>query len=60
MEPDSINELVRRGLITRRPDDNDRRRQLIEITASLRTPTPLWAHLVHDHHRDRRRRLDRA
>ncbi|MFN6555264.1 MarR family winged helix-turn-helix transcriptional regulator [Mycolicibacterium septicum] len=30
---DSINELVRRGLIARRPDDNDRRRQLIEITA---------------------------
>ncbi|MGV0813150.1 MarR family transcriptional regulator [Mycolicibacterium boenickei] len=29
---DSINELVRRGLIARRPDDNDRRRQLIEIT----------------------------
>ncbi|WKG05106.1 MarR family winged helix-turn-helix transcriptional regulator [Mycolicibacterium sp. HK-90] len=29
---DSINELVRRGLIVRRPDDNDRRRQLIEIT----------------------------
>lgn len=31
---DSINELVRRGLIARRPDDNDRRRQLIEITAA--------------------------
>ncbi|KHO27165.1 MarR family winged helix-turn-helix transcriptional regulator [Mycolicibacterium setense] len=30
---DSINELVRRGLIARRPDANDRRRQLIEITA---------------------------
>lgn len=30
---DSINELVRRGLIVRRPDDTDRRRQLIEITA---------------------------
>lgn len=29
---DSINELVRRGLIARRPDDADRRRQLIEIT----------------------------
>lgn len=31
---DSINELVRRGLIARRPDDTDRRRQLIEITAA--------------------------
>lgn len=29
----SINELVRRGLISRRTDDNDRRRQLIDITA---------------------------
>jgi DNA-binding MarR family transcriptional regulator len=29
---DSINELVGRGLIARRPDDSDRRRQLIEIT----------------------------
>jgi DNA-binding MarR family transcriptional regulator len=29
---DSINELVRRGLVSRRPDDNDRRRQLIETT----------------------------
>ncbi|MHC9291571.1 MarR family winged helix-turn-helix transcriptional regulator [Mycobacterium sp. LTG2003] len=30
---DSINELLGRGLIARRPDDNDRRRQLIDITA---------------------------
>jgi DNA-binding MarR family transcriptional regulator len=29
---DSINELVSRELIVRRPDDSDRRRQLIEIT----------------------------
>ena len=29
---DSINELVSRGLIARRPDESDRRRQLIEIT----------------------------
>ncbi|HKP44937.1 MarR family winged helix-turn-helix transcriptional regulator [Mycobacterium sp.] len=29
---DSINELVSRGLIERRPDETDRRRQLIEIT----------------------------
>lgn len=29
---DSINELVGRGLIARRPDEADRRRQLIEIT----------------------------
>lgn len=29
---DSINELVHRGLISRRPDEADRRRQLIEIT----------------------------
>lgn len=29
---DSINELESRGLISRRPDDNDRRRQLIELT----------------------------
>jgi DNA-binding MarR family transcriptional regulator len=29
---DSLNELVQRGLVTRRPDDDDRRRQLIEIT----------------------------
>jgi DNA-binding MarR family transcriptional regulator len=31
---DSINELVSRGLIARRPDEADRRRQLIEITDS--------------------------
>ncbi|MFV8242142.1 MarR family winged helix-turn-helix transcriptional regulator [Mycolicibacterium peregrinum] len=31
---DSINELVRRGLIARRPDEHDRRRQLIEITSA--------------------------
>jgi DNA-binding MarR family transcriptional regulator len=30
---DSINELVARHLIARRPDDRDRRRQLIEMTA---------------------------
>lgn len=29
---DSINELVNRGLVSRRPDDDDRRRQLIELT----------------------------
>jgi DNA-binding MarR family transcriptional regulator len=29
---DSINELEGRGLVSRRPDDADRRRQLIEIT----------------------------
>lgn len=29
---DSINELVSRGLVSRRPDADDRRRQLIEIT----------------------------
>ncbi len=29
---DSINDLVNRGLVSRRPDDEDRRRQLIEIT----------------------------
>ncbi|MEO3761584.1 MarR family transcriptional regulator [Mycobacterium sp. B14F4] len=29
---DGINELVGRGLIVRRPDDADRRRQLIELT----------------------------
>jgi DNA-binding MarR family transcriptional regulator len=29
---DSINELVSRGLIARRPDESDRRRQLVEIT----------------------------
>ncbi|MBO0677781.1 MarR family transcriptional regulator [Mycolicibacterium sp. S2-37] len=34
---DSINELVGRGLIARRPDDRDRRRQLIEMTAVGRT-----------------------
>lgn len=31
---DSINELVSRGLLSRRPDDEDRRRQLIEVTAA--------------------------
>jgi DNA-binding MarR family transcriptional regulator len=31
---DSINELVNRGLVSRRPDDDDRRRQLVEITAA--------------------------
>jgi DNA-binding MarR family transcriptional regulator len=29
---DSINGLLNRGLVSRRPDDDDRRRQLIEIT----------------------------
>jgi DNA-binding MarR family transcriptional regulator len=29
---DSINELVNRGLVSRRPDEQDRRRQLVEIT----------------------------
>ncbi|MCW2562236.1 MAG: hypothetical protein QOD59_4563 [Mycobacterium sp.] len=31
---DSINELVSRDLIARRPDETDRRRQLIEITSA--------------------------
>lgn len=31
---DSINELLARGLISRRPDERDRRRQLVEITAA--------------------------
>ena len=31
---DSINELVSRALVSRRPDDNDRRRQLVEITSA--------------------------
>lgn len=31
---DSINELVRCELIARRPDENDRRRQLLELTAA--------------------------
>jgi len=31
---DSINELVSRELIARRPDETDRRRQLIELTAA--------------------------
>ena len=31
---DSINELVSRGLVSRRTDDDDRRRQLIEVTAA--------------------------
>ncbi len=30
---DSLNELEGRGLVSRRPDDTDRRRQLVEITA---------------------------
>jgi DNA-binding MarR family transcriptional regulator len=30
---DSINELVTRSLVSRRPDEADRRRQLVEITA---------------------------
>lgn len=30
----SINELVGRGLIARRPDETDRRKQLIELTAA--------------------------
>lgn len=29
---DSLNELEARGLVSRRPDDTDRRRQLIELT----------------------------
>jgi DNA-binding MarR family transcriptional regulator len=29
---DSLNELLSRGLISRRPDETDRRRQLVEIT----------------------------
>lgn len=31
---DSLNELVARELIVRRPDENDRRRQLVEMTAA--------------------------
>jgi DNA-binding MarR family transcriptional regulator len=30
----SMNELVNRGLVSRRPDEEDRRRQLVEITAA--------------------------
>lgn len=30
---DSINELVARGLVSRRPDTADRRRQLVEVTS---------------------------
>ncbi len=30
---DSINELQARGLLSRRPDETDRRRQLVELTA---------------------------
>jgi DNA-binding MarR family transcriptional regulator len=48
---DSINEVVRRGLASRRPDDTDRRRQLIEITAdgtalleSDRAERDAWLH----------------
>jgi DNA-binding MarR family transcriptional regulator len=48
---DSINELLSRGLIERRPDEMDRRRQLIEITdagASLletdRAERDAWLH----------------
>ncbi|WP_422749172.1 MarR family winged helix-turn-helix transcriptional regulator [Mycobacterium sp. WMMD1722] len=33
---DSLNELVGRGLLARRPDDRDRRRQLVEMTADGR------------------------
>lgn len=33
---DSLNELVGRGLIARRPDDRDRRRQLVEMTPAGR------------------------
>ena len=31
---DSINELGGRGLVSRRPDQSDRRRQLVEVTAA--------------------------
>jgi DNA-binding MarR family transcriptional regulator len=31
---DSINELVARGLVSRRPDQSDRRRQLVEVSAA--------------------------
>ena len=31
---DSINELLARGLIVRRPDESDRRRQLIDMTGA--------------------------
>ena len=48
---DSINELLSRGLIARRPDENDRRRQLIELTdagAALldadRAERDMWLH----------------
>lgn len=37
---DSINELLARGLISRRPDDRDRRRQLIEMTSDGRPCSP--------------------
>ncbi len=31
---DSINELAARGMVSRRPDQSDRRRQLVEVTAA--------------------------
>ena len=48
---DSINELLSRGLISRRPDSMDRRRQLIELTTAGtallhedRTERDAWLH----------------
>jgi DNA-binding MarR family transcriptional regulator len=48
---DSINELQDRGLVSRRPDRTDRRRQLVELTAAGiellerdRTERDAWLH----------------
>ncbi|AFM16023.1 transcriptional regulator [Mycolicibacterium chubuense NBB4] len=48
---DSLNELVSRGLIARRPDASDRRRQLVELTteggallAADRAERDAWLH----------------
>ena len=48
---DGINDLVNRGLIARRPDDKDRRRQLLELTVdgaalldSDRAERDTWLH----------------
>jgi len=54
---DSINELESRGLVSRRTDENDRRRQLIVLTASgldlllrERAERDTWLHdTMHDH-----------
>jgi DNA-binding MarR family transcriptional regulator len=59
---DSVNELAARGLVVRRPDPADRRRQLIELTAAGaalldddRTERDAW---LHDTMRDNLSRLE--